>query len=353
MMATQERTEKLVVRAFRDEDERAWDAWLQKHERGTFYHRIGWKRIVEKTFGHDAHYRVAEVGGRIKGVLPLFLARSPFVGTNLISVPYAVYGGPLADDEETLRALTEDAKALGRELRVGCLELRYREDSPVDDAHLSQLYFTFIKELPDDPEDCLKQMPKKARAAARQGRDRHELELACGSWYLDDLYRLFHQNKRSLGSPGLPRDHFQALLDEFGDDCVVHVVRKDLRPVAAVMSFRFGDTFLPYYSGKTPESTQWNVDNFLYWQLMVDATQYGHRLFDFGRSRRDTGAFRFKEHQGFEAQPLHYRYHLIRKRTPPHFNPSNPKLNLPRKIWSRMPLWLAQKLSGPLSRYLP
>ena len=37
----------------------------------------------------------------------------------------------------------------------------------------------------------------------------------------------------------------------------------------------------------------------------------------------------------------------------PDFNPSNPKLAVPRKVWSHLPGFMARGLSGPLSRYLP
>jgi hypothetical protein len=57
---------------------------------------------------------------------------------------------------------------------------------------------------------------------------------------------------------------------------------------------------------------------------------------------------------GFEAQPLHYQYCLLTENAHlPVFNPSNPKLDLPRRIWSRLPPIVTRSLSGPLSRYLP
>ncbi|MCB9883357.1 MAG: FemAB family PEP-CTERM system-associated protein [Planctomycetes bacterium] len=347
------KTGTLVVRAFASDDREAWDAFVRRHDRGTFFHLVGWKDAVERVFGHESKYVVAERDGALVGAMPLFLVRSPFTGTNLVSVPYAVYGGPLATDSTALEGLLEHAKREAHDNRVGCLELRYLEAPSEDDGVPSELYTTFIRELCDSPDDTLSLLPKKARAAARQGLERHGLELAAGAWYLDDLHGLFHANKRSLGSPGLPLAWFQALLEAFEDDCVVHVVRKDWRPVAAVMSFRFGDQFLPYYSGKTPEANAWNVDNFLYWQLMTDAVRRGHRVFDFGRSRRDTGAYQFKKNQGFEPRELGYRYHLVKRKHVPKFNPSNPKLNLPRRAWSKLPMFVSKRLGGWLSRYLP
>ena len=91
-------------------------------------------------------------------------------------------------------------------------------------------------------------MPKKARAEARKARERHGLELTPGVWYVDDLCRLFLLNKHVLGSPALPAQHFRAILEEFRGDVSVHLVRQKDVPLAAVMSFAFGDTLIAYYA---------------------------------------------------------------------------------------------------------
>lgn len=343
----------LVVEELGELRRGAWDAFVRRAPTGTPFHLLAWRRAVERIFGHEALYLLARRGEELVGVLPLFRIRSPFVGRNLLSVPYAVYGGIVAVEDEAAAALLAEASRIAHAERVGCMELRYLHEPKGDAAPTTDLYSTFLRELPATADDCLGILPKKARAAARQGRDKHQLELAGGEWYLEDFFDLFTRNKRQLGSPGLPLAWFRALTEELGSECMVHVVRHDLVPVAAVISLRFGASFLPYYSGKREEANQWNVDNFLYWQLMEEAVRQGARIFDFGRSRKDSGPFAFKKNQGFEPTTLNYRYHLVRHKTPPHFNPSNPKLALPRRIWTRIPLFAARLLARPLSRYLP
>ena len=80
----------------------------------------------------------------------------------------------------------------------------------------------------------------------------------------------------------------------------------------------------------------------------------GFRVFDFGRSRRDSGAAKFKKNMGFDAIDLRYEYLLLAENAKiPTFNPSNPKLDKPRQLWSKLPLFVANSLGGRLSRYLP
>ena len=79
----------------------------------------------------------------------------------------------------------------------------------------------------------------------------------------------------------------------------------------------------------------------------------GWSVFDFGRSRVDTGPYRFKVNQGFEPTPLPYRFALLKARELPSFNPSNPKTEGLRRTWTKLPDWVTDAASGVLMRWLP
>jgi predicted N-acyltransferase len=197
-------------------------------------------------------------------------------------------------------------------------------------------------------------MPKKARAEARKARDKHGLGLVEGIWYLEDLYQFFHLDKRALGSPGFPYALFHGLRKEFGEAVRVHLVHAGRQPLMAIMSFVWRDTLMAYYAGAAPGANRdYSVSNYAYMALQEWAVARGLKRFDFGRSRKDSGAFDFKRHQGFEPVDLQYRYHLVRDRRPPSLTPSNPRMRLPREIWSRLPLGVTRRLSNLLAKYLP
>lgn len=343
----------IEVRAAEPGDVASWDAFVRAHPRSTFFHQDGWCRVVERVFRHERTDLAAWRGGELVGVLPLMKSPGLLGGANLISSPYAVYGGALGADAEADQALLSAAVRLADTMRVGHLELRYRDD-PGPDLVGSDLYWTFIRELPERPEEVLARMPKKARADARKARDVHGLSMSHGIWYVDDLYRFFLTNKHGLGSPGMPPGYFRALADQFEESVMVHLVRREREPLAAVMSFAWGDTLTAYYSGTTEGADRnYKASNFMYMALQEWAVEQGFRQFDFGRSRRDAGAFQFKKHQGFEPRPLQYRYHLVQDRRIPSFTPSNPKTALLREAWKRVPSSLVPVLSARIARYLP
>src|SRR5580698_217843 len=104
----------------------AWDAFVQAHPDGTFFHRAAWATIIEQAFGHRTHYVYAERDGAITGVLPLAQVKTTLFGNTLISVPFCVYGGPLAVDPETAAALSAHAASLLERTGASAVEFRYR-----------------------------------------------------------------------------------------------------------------------------------------------------------------------------------------------------------------------------------
>jgi FemAB-related protein (PEP-CTERM system-associated) len=133
----------------------------------------------------------------------------------------------------------------------------------------------------------------------------------------------------------------------FGHDCdVVTVLNRGLA-VASVMTFYFRDTVLPYYGGGTSEAREVAGNDFMYWEVMRRAAERGFRVFDYGRSKRGTGAFAFKKNWGFEPEPLVYEFHLRHVAKIPDVNPLNPKYRLFVAAWRRLPLAIANVI-GPL-----
>src|ERR1700730_17667711 len=82
-----------ALRTFRPGDEPAWDAFVLGSAEATFFHLSGWKRVIERAFGHRTHYLLAERGHVVTGVLPLTHVKSLLFGSSLISNAFGVQGG--------------------------------------------------------------------------------------------------------------------------------------------------------------------------------------------------------------------------------------------------------------------
>jgi FemAB-related protein (PEP-CTERM system-associated) len=322
----------------------AWDAYVLAAPQATFFHRAGWQRVLQDVFRHGTHFLRAVRGGRIVGVLPLAHVRSLLFGSSLASLPFAVYGGVVADDEEAAAALEARAQALAQQLGVQHLEFRNLAPRHAD-WPCQGLYVTFRKPILPDEEANMLAIPRKQRAMVRKG-IKNGLTSA-----LDDgverFFALYADNVHRHGTPAMPRRWFEALRREFGADCeVLTISGPDGRPLSSVMSFYFRDEVLPYYAGDDEAARDLAGNDFKYWELMRRACARGVKVFDYGRSKQGTGSFSFKKNWGFEPTPLHYEYCLYKRDAVPQNNPSNARYRLLIETWRRMPIAMANWL-GP------
>jgi FemAB-related protein (PEP-CTERM system-associated) len=327
-----------------------WDAFVAGCNAATFFHRSGWGQVIAEVFRHRTHFLYAQRAGRIEGVLPLAHVRSFLFGNALVSLPFAVYGGVVAETTEAAVALENEAQALGERLGVDRLELRNvaarHPDWPTQD-----LYVRFRKEILPDADANMLAIPRKQRAMVRKGIKaslRSEIDAQP-----DRFFALYADNVHRHGTPALPKRYFEALRRAFGADCeVLTVVDPGGRPLSSVLSFYFRDEVLPYYAGDDMAARDLAANDFKYWELMRRACERGLRAFDYGRSKQGTGSYAFKKNWGFLPEPLHYEYRLWRGEAVPQHNPMNPKYRALIALWRRLPLRVANVVGPHLARSL-
>jgi len=324
----------LVVREACDADHARWNAYVFAHPHATFFHRFEWRDLIAREFGHRPYFLIAERGDDLVGILPLAHMKSALFGSSMVSLPFCVYGGPIADDPVVGTAL--DARAIASAESVGAGRLEYRSlsrDHP--EWPSSELYVTFRRELAADEDTNMKAIPRKQRAMVRKGIANGLVATVEDS---AAFFPIYADNVHRHGTPGMSARWFRALQDTFGRDCDVMVVRDAQgNPLSAVLSFYFRNEALPYYAGDYQSARGLAANDFKYWRLMCHAVERGCTLFDYGRSKIGTGPYAFKKNWGFEPTPLPYQYRLLTSDAIPQNNPLNPKYRLMIETWRRLP----------------
>jgi FemAB-related protein (PEP-CTERM system-associated) len=350
-MLLTDQARSLEIDEIRPGEEDDWDRFVKSSRSGTFYHLTGWRTIVERVLGHRCFLLVARSEGVITGVFPISWVRSRLFGDCLVSMPLAVYGGICTDREDAYFALLKAGGDLAKRLGVKYLEMRNRTEPFPTSLPGRDLYITFSQDLSVGPERLLQGLPRDTRYMVRKS-------LKAGlEWTsdlgVDEFYELYARSLHRLGTPVFSKELFRLLLSEFGDRCRLHGVRKGEKAVAGVLSFYFRNQVLPYYAGTLPEYYQDAPNNFMYWNLMSQSYAEGVRTFDFGRSKRGTGACSFKSSWGMDEAPLPYRYQLVRAHQVPHLSPIDKKFQLPVAIWKHMPYSWTKALGPSLVRCIP
>jgi FemAB-related protein (PEP-CTERM system-associated) len=341
-----------TIRPYEARFQTAWDDYVNRHPAGTVFHLTAWQRVIEKAFGFKSRYLFVEKDGAIRGVLPLFLVSNVLQGKSLISTPFAVYGGPCADDEEMASDLSAAACQMAEREGVQYLELR--EQQPISDSrfHTKELYVTFDLELPPTADELLKWFPRDTRYMIRKAQ-KNNLQAVMGFHNLGTFYEIYAHSFHHLGTPVFSKQMFRIVLEEFGEQCELTTVFHGTKALAAVLSFRFRDWILPYFGGSLVESRPLAANNFMYWEVMKRALEAGVRYFDFGRSKLGTGSYEFKTQWKMRERPLPYQFFLVRRKSMPNFSPTNPKFKLSISLWKAMPFALTKVLGPAVIRLFP
>jgi len=328
-------------------DEADWNAYVDAAPAATFFHRVEWKRVMEDSYGFAGRYLLAKRAGAICGILPLgHVRRFPFAPA-LISSPFTVYGGAVADDDDIVQELEDAAATLARSLDVKYLELRnidrLRRDWPTNTRMV-----TFRKQISDNQDAIMRSIPGTRRNKIRKA-------MKCGFTIdtgqdLTLFLPVFSRSVRDLGTPIFARRYFQILAKTFGKECRIKTLTSDGSVRVSAMYFYFKDEVLSYYTGGVPEARRDAAHSLLYWDMMREAAEFGCRVFDFGRSALGTGSYEFKRFWGVDPTPLNYQYYLANAKTVPNLTPTNPKYHTAIKVWRNLPLPVANALGPMVSR---
>jgi FemAB-related protein (PEP-CTERM system-associated) len=383
----------VTIRFYQETEKSQWDSYVQNHPQGTFFHLIGWKNVIEKTFHHKSFYLLAESseGGRtaaqqnrstaalinslthspinlstqcdptnpinstnqVVGVFPLFSVKSLLFCKSLVSLPFAAYGGVLADNSEITNQLLERAKEITRSKGLQYLELRSRDEG-IENLPAKELYIRFRREIFKDLDSNMKAIPRKSRRMVRVGEKEGLTHQFGQEELISDFYEIFARSYHRLGSPVFSIKLYKNLFEEFKEKTNILIVRtREGKPISSVLTFFYKDEVLPYYAGSLFEYRELAPNDYMYWQLMKYGCENGYKLFDFGRSKIDTGSSDFKRHWGFEPEPLPYQYYLNGIEEIPNISPANPKFQKKIEMWRKLPFWTTKIIGPRIVKYIP
>jgi FemAB-related protein (PEP-CTERM system-associated) len=341
----------MQIRMFSDEFD-LWTEYVRKHPQATFYHEIGWKEIIERSFGHKTYYLMAMRQDSIAGILPLVHLKSHLFGSIYCSMPFLNFGGICADDSESERDLLDAARELLRKTRADYLELRHRHNS-CQDLPAKTHKVSMMIELDSDPEKLWNGFKTKHRTNIRRS-EKNGLTLRSGGAELvDDFFNIISFGWRDLGTPLYRKSFFQAIVDRFSNNVEIFVVYHKDMPIGTAFNGLFRDTVEGMWTYALKENSNLQTNYFLYWKMIEKACMDGYRHFHLGRSTNETGATFFKSKWNAVPQQLYWEYILNRKKAMPDLSVDNPRFRLAQNVWRRMPVSLTNFIGPWVARSIP
>jgi FemAB-related protein (PEP-CTERM system-associated) len=272
----------------------------------------------------------------------------------LVSLPFCTYGGPLADDDESRTSLVRRADALGEQRRAARIILRGVGEMPMPGYAAALDKVAMVLPLPATKDELAKRLGSKIRSQIRRA-EREQPQVRFGhAELLGDFYKVFCSVMRDLGTPVYPRRFFEAVFEALGQLATAVVIYLEGVPVSGAVLIQWRDRIEVPWAGTLHAVNPMAINMRLYWELLQLAIERQCQAFDFGRSTRNVGTYRFKAQWGAEPVQLSwYTRDLTGIDRESAVMDQRSRLDTVVKIWRKLPLSFANRVGPIISPHLP
>lgn len=290
-----------------------WDELVRECGFSKIYHLYQWGMLLEEVHGYRLVYLQEDTG-----VFPLAYVKSLIFGNRLISLPFADYGGPCAQDEETAEKLISECEEKAEELNVDFIEIRCPNNQYFD--ILTQRgfvkrdeYLTFVLPLNRRIEELWKGIGDKKRNVKKAERSGVQIVEATNKTDLKAFYLLYLATMKRLGSPPQSYRFFEKMCDSFYPrNIIIPLAIHEGKYIAGGAFFVYNGTIHYAYGCSLKDYLPLRPNDLIQWYMIKRGNEQGYSSLDFGRTREGDGTVLFKRRWGGEVVSMPYFYKFYR-----------------------------------------
>jgi FemAB-related protein (PEP-CTERM system-associated) len=307
-----------------------------------------WTSFVHHVYKFPLYRMISESNGVIDGWLALVRVKHPIFGDYLATSPFGSYGGFAYSSISTRDALLAQSRALGSELAVEYVNVRFAagEEHPPEGWIQHPTYCTYLLDLASEPDQLMSLYSSDHRNHIRKS-FKKGFAIKFGRLdLLDDVYEGMARSMHELGSPYHNKSYLRTMARALGDNLEFVVLYRSREIAGAGVFIAHGDTVTNLHANILRNYRADYAGEFLYWSVIARYCMKGYQALDLGRSLIGSGNEIFKMKWKPRRQLLAYWYALIEGRALPELNQKNPKFQAAIWLWKRLPAFIV-RLLGP------
>lgn len=215
----------MIVEPLSDENE--WEKFVATSPKGTFFHTLKWKRVLENSFHYESLYLVIrDPNGELIGICPFFITKELWPFTVLDSLPLSDLGGPLIKEEyrkEAAYLLKDYFKELSTDKGITYAKMRISDNELCEclktkTSRVDTSSGTMSLDLKEKPMDFIwnKIFTKKSgqrRLIRRFEQDGFQSREAESVEDVNKFYTLYYKNLNRSGTVSYPFKYFKNVWD--------------------------------------------------------------------------------------------------------------------------------------------
>ena len=352
----------MIIEPLSDENE--WEKFVAASPKGTFFHTLKWRDVLEKSFPYESSYLgIRDSNDQLIGVCPFFITKKlwPFVVLN--SLPESDLGGPLFKEQykkdvaNTLRNYLKEL-SVGEGVTYAKMRLPDRElceclktkTSRVDTSSGTMILDLEMKSADFIWNNVFKH--KHRKYINRFEHDGFKTNNGTDIYDLSKFYTLYQHNWRYSGYP----NNFKFFENMFNllypNNLTITLIEKDKECIGAGISFIYEEKKAMYMAGVALNknvSSRYKIYYKLRWETIKYAYRNGYRYVSLGPTSSDSSEVHHKLKSKFGAKfnqnyilylPFNRKLFLLRENV----------INVGRKTKYILPNTLLTRLNYSLSK---
>jgi len=340
-------------------DENEWNEFVAASPKGTFFHTLKWRDVLEKSFPYESSYLcIRDSDDRLVGVCPFFITKKLWPFKVLDSLPESDLGGPLFIEEFKKNAAYTLNKYLSKlsvtegitytKMRLSDRDLCEYLKTTVSRVDCSS--GTMVLDLEEKPIDTIWNEVfehKQRKYINRFERDGFNTNSGTDITGLEKFYTLYRHNWKNSGYPSnflffenmfnlLYPKHFSITLIEIDGKCI-----------AAGMNFNYEEKETVYMTGVALDkemSSRYKIYYKLRWETIKSAYDNGYRYISLGPTPLDSSEAHHQIKSKFGAK-LNQDYNLYVPHNEKMFFMRDSVINIGRKAKKILPKALLNEVS--------
>ncbi len=307
-----------------------------------------WTSFVHEVYKFPVYRMVSESDGVLDGWVSLVRVKHAIFGDYLATSPFGSYGGFAYTSTAARDALLEKARALGNELGLDYVNVRFEagDENPPEGWTQHPTYCTYLIDLASEPNQLMSLYSSDHRNHIRKS-FKKGFSIKFGHLdLLDDVYEGLACSMHELGSPYHSKSYLQRMAQAVGENLEFVVLYRNGEIAGAGVFIAQGDIVTNLHANILRDYRADYAGEFLYWSVIERYGVKGFKILDLGRSLIGSGNEAFKMKWKPRKQLLAYWYALINGRQLPELNQKNPKFQAAIWLWQRLPAFIVRPL-GP------
>jgi len=328
----------------------AWESYVE--DRPTIaWQSWEWYDVVKKHYNVKFFPLIALDDSEIRGILPLYLVKSLFGKYKLISVPYAVAGGIVADNRKIEALLLAKAVELYNSLHCSIIMLKQYKTKVDGDLRVDENFYNRELDLTQGVDTLWNNLNDVNKTNIRAA-EKFTVTLEHPSANINQFYKLLLKHHQHSGVPCVSQKWIRDLVGF--QMYSIAILKQGNKIVAGTMVKEHKQTVsFPFTSIPDPSEESNMFAYNLYWLLIKKFSREGKAIFHSGRIPKNDITNCYRLGWNGSKHNYYYQYYPDTSGSSEFSSKRGRKRIIVNAVWKKLPISLAGMLGPKIVKYFP